>query len=224
LNHIQNQENLTDYSVRFGLIQGTSAVNDFYSDDFFNFTGKNVEKNKCDHTFRFSEASKLSGQPKPAFSFNNEKERENFLNYCKTKFVRFLMSLTKHGANITRGELSTIPWLDFTQEWNDKKLCKEFRISEELWEYIDNFIPDYYDDYYSGFGCKNIIPAYRSTIPSQEMYDFVGEEVIGKLMAKPLGNKCRNRNIKFKKDGHSFDMNRFDNGDGTFTWSVYRLD
>ena len=30
-------------------------------------------------------------------------------------------------------------------------LCKEFRILEELWQYIDNFIPDYYDDYKSGF-------------------------------------------------------------------------
>lgn len=36
-------------------------------------------------------------------------------------------------------------------KWNDAKLCKEFGISEELWNYIDNFIPDYYDDYKSGF-------------------------------------------------------------------------
>jgi hypothetical protein len=41
--------------------------------------------------------------------------------------------------------------MDFTQEWNDKKLCEEFGISEELWNYIDNFIPDYYNDYNSGF-------------------------------------------------------------------------
>ena len=53
--------------------------------------------------------------------------------------------------NVNRGELKLIPWLDFTQEWNDAKLCKEFGINEELWKYIDNFIPDYYDDYKSGF-------------------------------------------------------------------------
>jgi hypothetical protein len=133
------------------------------------------------------------------------------------------MSLTKHGANITRGELSVIPWMDFTQEWNDKKLCEEFGISEELWKYIDNFIPDYYDDYYSGFGVKNVIPAYQGMTPSKEMYDFVGEEIITKLMERPTGNKCRNRNIKFQKDGNRFDMNRYDNSDGTFTWSVYRI-
>jgi hypothetical protein len=151
LNHIQNQENLSDYSVRFALIRGNAHESDGYCSDYFTLLCEDINKNKCDHTFRFSEASKKSGQPKPAFSFNNETERENFLNYCKSKFVRFLMSLTKHGANITRGELSVIPWLDFTKEWNDAKLCKEFGISEELWNYIDSFIPDYYDDYKSGF-------------------------------------------------------------------------
>ena len=34
---------------------------------------------------------------------------------------------------------------------NDTKFCKKFEISEEFWNYIDNFIPDYYDDYKSGF-------------------------------------------------------------------------
>ena len=154
LNHIQDQENLSDYSVKFALIRGHANVKNNssgYNEDFFTITAINDELNKCDHTFRFSEASKMSGQPKPVYSFNNEEERKNFLSYCKTKFVRFLMSLTKHGASITRGELSTIPWMDFTQEWNDKKLCEEFNIDKELWNYIDKFIPDYYEDYKSGF-------------------------------------------------------------------------
>ena len=154
LNHIQDQENLTDYSVALPLIRGGCEYGKGVHSHFYALLAINYEKHKCDHTFRFSEASKMSGQPKPVYSFNNEEERENFLGYCKTKFVRFLMSLTKHGSNITRGELSTIPWLDFTQEWNDKKLCEEFNISEELWNYIDNFIPDYYEDYNSGFSLR----------------------------------------------------------------------
>jgi hypothetical protein len=226
LTHITNENELTDYSVKFALIRGGSDILKSDSNNtcehFYSIIGLDTENYKCDHTFRFP--AHATTQQKLHWSFTNNIIRDNFINYCKTKIVRFILSLYKLNGNLGRGELEVIPWLDFTQEWNDKKLCKEFGISEELWEYIDNFIPDYYDDYYSGFGCKNIIPAYRSTTPSQEMYDFVGEEVIGKLMAKPLGNKCRNRNIKFKKDGHSFDMNRFDNGDGTFTWSVYRLD
>lgn len=85
------------------------------------------------------------------YNFESAEERLNFYNYCKTKIFRFILSFSKISANIDRGELKNTPWLDFTKKWNDAKLCKEFGISEELWEYIDNFIPDYYPDYESGF-------------------------------------------------------------------------
>lgn len=142
---------LSDYSVRFGLIQGTSKISNYYTDDFFNFTGKNVEKNKCDRTFEFSKASREHGCIQAHWAFENENIRENFLEYCKTKVVRFLLSFVKNGPNVGRGELAAIPWMDFSQEWNDAKLCKEFRIDKELWNYIDKFIPDFYEDYKSGF-------------------------------------------------------------------------
>ena len=99
------------------------------------------------------------------FNFISSNERFNFYVYAKSKFFRFLISLYKvNMANVSSSgsplsinskldghPMKRIPWLDFTQEWNDAKLCKEFGISEELWNYIDNFIPDYYDDYVSGF-------------------------------------------------------------------------
>ena len=107
----------------------------------------------------------IPNNQKLLFNFNTESERINFYNYCKTKFFRFLFSFYKEGANCHNGSISgikpdtkldsypmkLIPWMDFTQEWNDAKLCKEFNIDEELWNYIDNFIPDYYEDYNSGF-------------------------------------------------------------------------
>ena len=65
--------------------------------------------------------------------------------------MRFILSCIKVGGHIDSGELEIIPWLDFTQEWNDKKLCELFNINNKLWNYIDNFIPDYYEDYISGF-------------------------------------------------------------------------
>jgi hypothetical protein len=140
---------MTDYSVRFALIRGNARELDGYNDDFFTLLCQDSDKNKCDHTYRCK--SNVDGE-RLIWSFNNEKERENFLNYCKSKFVRFLLSNFKSNSNLARSELLfCIPWLDFTQEWNDKKLCKEFNISEELWNYINNFIPDYYPDYKSGF-------------------------------------------------------------------------
>ena len=86
-----------------------------------------------------------------SYNFNTAAERLNFYNYCKSKIFRFILSYLKVNAHNNSGELKNTPWLDFTKEWNDAKLCKEFGISEELWNYIDNFIPDYYDDYVSGF-------------------------------------------------------------------------
>lgn len=99
------------------------------------------------------------------FNFVTANERTNFYVYAKSKFFRFMLSIFKVNMQNSNGSISgitpttnldaypmkLIPWIDFTKKWNDAKLCKEFGISEELWEYIDNFIPDYYPDYKSGF-------------------------------------------------------------------------
>jgi hypothetical protein len=50
--------------------------------------------------------------------------------------------MSKH---IDNGELNNLPWLDFTQEWNDEKLYKYFDINQETQDYITNFLPDYYN-------------------------------------------------------------------------------
>ena len=156
-NNITDENELTDYSVKFALIRGHANIKNNisgYNEDFFTIAAIDNELNKCDSTFRLSESAKShtsNGKNFPLFTFSSEVERENFLGYCKTKIVRFLLSLVKTNANIYSGELKVIPWMDFSQEWNDKKLCEEFGIDEELWQYIDKFIPDYYEDYASGF-------------------------------------------------------------------------
>ena len=135
-------KNQTNYSVKFSLIRGHFHESGTVEQDFFTLVMKNKNEHKCDHTFN---------KHKLCWSFNSEKERENFLNYCKTKFVRFCLSLRKNNQHLDTGELDLIPWMDFGQEWNDKKLVEYFGITEEEWEYINKFIPDYYDDYVSGF-------------------------------------------------------------------------
>ena len=146
-NNIKNYEDLTDFSVRFAGIRG-NIKNDTLSDDFYSMICKNYNDNKCDKNYRNSvEKYNLT-----LWSFKSENERMNFINYCKSKFARFCLTFTKFNANLNHGQpTKQVPWLDFTQEWNDAKLCKEFEISDKLWNYINNFIPDYYDDYKSGF-------------------------------------------------------------------------
>lgn len=145
--------NLTKYNVLFPRIRGGSDIlkNDGENtcEHFFSFFGYQNDDYKKDETFSFK--TNIPDNEKLIWSFQTENEMNNFICYCKSKVARFFLSFIKKNGNLHRGELKYIPWLDFTQEWNDAKLCKEFGISKELWQYIDNFIPDYYDDYKSGF-------------------------------------------------------------------------
>ena len=61
------------------------------------------------------------------FEFDTLTERENFLEYCKTDFVRFCLSIYKNSQNNHRGELKLIPWMDFTKKWTDEGLYAEFK-------------------------------------------------------------------------------------------------
>ena len=81
------------------------------------------------------------------FYFDTEKESDNFLNYLKTNFVRFLLSIYKNNQNLHRGELEIVPWLDFTKEWTDEKLYKEFNLTKEEIDFIEKNIPKYYWDH-----------------------------------------------------------------------------
>lgn len=75
----------------------------------------------------------------PTFCFDTEFERDNFLKYLKTNFSRFCLSLYKINVHLDRGELEIIPWLDFTQEWNDEKIYEYFEINKETQKCIEEF-------------------------------------------------------------------------------------
>ena len=84
---------------------------------------------------------------KRMFSFKTGVERNNFLTYLKTKAVRFNLSIFKFSNMLMRGELTQIPWMDFTKEYYDEDLRKLWFIDDDLWRIIDQKIPNYYKDY-----------------------------------------------------------------------------
>ena len=84
------------------------------------------------------------GKDRIQFYFKTEEERLNFFNYVKTDFARFCLVLYKNDRSLKNGPLTTVPWLDFTQEWNDDKLFKKFDISVEIQNYIREYLPDYH--------------------------------------------------------------------------------
>jgi hypothetical protein len=107
---------------------------DIVKEDFYTLVMKNSDDNKG--------IRKDVGMP--SFEFVGAVERDNFLEYCKTYFARFCLSLLKNTSSNDRGEMALIPWMDFTQAWDDKKLFKHFGIDKETQDYIKNFLPEYY--------------------------------------------------------------------------------
>jgi hypothetical protein len=122
-----------------GFTKGASKLSDkFYSLTMKNFQGNIGIRNTNPLRDGMIEPSL------PTFEFSTDEEVVNFLNYCQTDFVRFCLSIYKNSANIIYGEIDLVPWLDFTEEWNDEKLFKKFDVPKELQDYIREFLPDYH--------------------------------------------------------------------------------
>ena len=79
-----------------------------------------------------------------SFKFNTEEEMHNFIDALRTDFMRFCLVKVKKNKHLDSGELFHVPWLDFTQQWNDDKLFRHFNISQDIQDKIKEFIPEYY--------------------------------------------------------------------------------
>ena len=112
--------------------------NNMHQADFYTMLMKDSEQNKGVRNVNVRKDGFI------VFEFDSEIKQNNFVNYLKTDFARFCLSIVKNTQNIHYGEMELIPWLDFTQEWNDEKLFEEFNVSKELQDYIREFLPDYY--------------------------------------------------------------------------------
>lgn len=109
----------------------------FHRSDFFAFIPKSgfTPKKNDDGTYDAEQKNNLQ--------FNTQIERDNFVDYLKTDFARFCLALHKFNKNLGP-YLFMVPWMDFTQSWNDEKLFEHFNISDEMKELILDFIPDFH--------------------------------------------------------------------------------
>jgi len=76
------------------------------------------------------------------YFFDTKIELDNFLNYLKTDFARFCLSIYKTTQHLENGEIALIPNMDFREAWVDEKLYKFFKIDQTTIKYITNFFPD----------------------------------------------------------------------------------
>jgi hypothetical protein len=122
----RGHENLTSH---------TEMVREDFYGVFSNDENEIVTKNKC---------QEVAFKGGTYCYFPTEEKRNNCVEYLKTDFARFCLAINKLNKHIDSGELELIPWLDFTEGWNDEKLYKHFNIPLETQLYIRNFLPDYY--------------------------------------------------------------------------------
>jgi hypothetical protein len=132
-----------EFKVQLAVIRGNINLdmdnNAIVNDDFYTSIMTDISHHKGIRL-----AMKRNDDKRLVFSFDTEQESDHFLNYLKTDFARFCLVIYKTSANQRVGSLNLIPWLDFTQEWNDEKLFAFFEIDQETQDYIRAFLPDYH--------------------------------------------------------------------------------
>lgn len=135
---LHRNDNIKKYMISFTGIRGNvnlKSEESLVKDDFYTIVSSER---------KIQLSSEKVGDSFLKFYFDTELEAINFLNYLKTNFCRFFISVYKNNQNLHRGELEIIPWLDFTKEWNDDKLYNHFNINEEEIKFIEKHIPKYY--------------------------------------------------------------------------------
>lgn len=129
-------KNPNSYFVEFTPIRGniSGEENSIHKNDFFTIVRSDVEvKHGVPVNFLIW------------FEFIEEEDSNRFIKYLKTDFARMCLALSKTNTTLFNGELKTIPWMDFSQDWTDEKLYAHFQISEEEQSFIKEIILPYYD-------------------------------------------------------------------------------
>lgn len=64
-------------------------------------------------------------------AFSEKQNAQNCIEYVKTRFVRFLVSILSFSQDITRERFAYVPLVDFDENWTDEKLYKKYGLNEE---------------------------------------------------------------------------------------------
>jgi site-specific DNA-methyltransferase (adenine-specific) len=73
-------------------------------------------------------------------AFNRKLQAQHCLEYAKTRFVRFLVSLLSFSQDITRERFAYVPIQDFSEQWSDEKLYRKYGLSREDVSYIKSTV------------------------------------------------------------------------------------
>lgn len=77
-----------------------------------------------------------------AGSFDTKVEADNYMDYLKTKFARFLIQQIAMTQQLSRSTFGYVPIQDFKQKWDDKKLYEKYGLSEGEIHFIEKLIKE----------------------------------------------------------------------------------
>lgn len=126
-----------DFYINLSQIRGHVDLNSdkvMLKSDFYTLCTKDLKPS----------TSKRQQREKTQVAFKFESQADNFLEYVRTNFVRFCLSINKINQNLYCGEMLNIPWLDFNEKWTDENLYKFFDLDENEINFINKTIPKYY--------------------------------------------------------------------------------
>ncbi|PRM91238.1 restriction endonuclease [Arcobacter cryaerophilus gv. occultus] len=75
-----------------------------------------------------------------AGQYEDKLHAENLATYLKSKFLRFMVLLNKPSQHATSKVYHFVPQQDFTQKWDDKKLYKKYKLTDNEIKFIDSLI------------------------------------------------------------------------------------
>lgn len=132
---------ILDFAKKNNMFSYTNSKGDFY----VNVAKIRGHLNKSDfYTFVMKNDIPSKKPEKQYFGFASLEEANNFTGYLKTFFARFCLAIYKSNTNMHQGEFKGVPWLDFSQKWDDEKLFKHFSLAKKEIDFIYKVIVEYY--------------------------------------------------------------------------------
>lgn len=130
-NNVSNLELIDKYKIGIGQLNPDRAGVNNAADGKINVTTKVTIYDKGEVT---TATYLILG------AFNEICLAENFAIYIRTKFVRFLISLTLSSLHITKSNFVFVPLQDFSKPWTDEELYAKYGLSEEEIAFIESMI------------------------------------------------------------------------------------
>jgi site-specific DNA-methyltransferase (adenine-specific) len=73
-------------------------------------------------------------------AFKTKIEADNCLSYLKSRFFRLLCQMTIVSPDVSPRTFDLVPIQDFSESWNDKKLYKKYKLTQDEINYLESLI------------------------------------------------------------------------------------